>query len=253
MGESLTDRVAFITGGGQGIGKAAARRFLQAGADVAIADTDEDAGRETEAEYAPLGRIVYLRADVADESQVQAAIAAAVDRLGGLDILVNNAAIGRASPPETLPLADWNRVLAVNLTGPFLCARHAAPHLRKRNGLIVNIASTRALMSEMDTEAYSASKGGVVALTHALAVSLGPGIRVNCISPGWIETGDWQKTSKRRTPSHSEADRSQHPCGRVGTPDDVAAMILHLATDGGFITGANLVVDGGMTRKMIYV
>lgn len=253
MNDSLAHRVALITGGGQGIGKATARRFLLAGAAVAIAELDDEAGQETASAYASLGRIIHVHADVADEAQVQAAIATAVERLGGLDVLVNNAAIGRASPPETLPLADWNRVLAVNLTGAFLCARHAAPHLRKRRGLIVNIASTRALMSERDTEAYAASKGGVVALTHALAVSLGPDIRVNCISPGWIETGDWQKAAARRIPSHSEADRAQHPCGRVGVPDDIAAMILHLATEGGFITGANIVVDGGMTRKMIYV
>jgi NAD(P)-dependent dehydrogenase (short-subunit alcohol dehydrogenase family) len=108
-------------------------------------------------------------------------------------------------------------------------------------------------MSEPGTTAYSASKGGVVALTHSLAASLGPDVRVNCISPGWIEVGDWKKRSARAAPKHSERDRSQHPVGREGAPDDVAALVEYLISPAaGFITGANFVVDGGMTRKMIY-
>ena len=248
----LSHAVVLITGGAQGIGKATALRFLKAGAAVAIVDSDETAGLETQAEYAACGRILFIHADVAVESDVQAALARVVAELGGLDVLVNNAAISLTTPPEELTLAEWNRVLAVNLTGPFLFSRHAARHLRQRHGLIVNIASTRALMSEANTEAYSASKGGILALTHALAMSWGPEIRVNSISPGWIETRDWKQSAAREQPSHSEADRLQHPCGRVGVPNDIAAMVLHLATNGSFITGANFVIDGGMTRKMIY-
>ena len=172
---------------------------------------------------------------------------------GRLDVLVNNAAVSRRVPVTELSLADWNRVLAVNLGGSFLCAKHAAPHLRAARGVMVNIASTRALMSEADTEAYSASKGGVVALTHALAMSLAPEVRVNCVSPGWIETSDWQKANTRRVPRHSERDRAQHPVGRVGRPADVAALIAYLVSpEAGFVSGANIVIDGGMTRKMIY-
>jgi NAD(P)-dependent dehydrogenase (short-subunit alcohol dehydrogenase family) len=123
-------------------------------------------------------------------------------------------------------------------------AKYAAPFLRQAKGAIVNIASTRAMMSEPDSEAYAASKGGVVALTHALAVSLGPDVRVNCISPGWIET--------RKDAKHSDADRAQHPAGRVGVPQDIAELAAYLIS-AGFVTGQNVVVDGGMTKKMIYV
>jgi NAD(P)-dependent dehydrogenase (short-subunit alcohol dehydrogenase family) len=126
--------------------------------------------------------------------------------------------------------------------------------LRRSRGTIVNIASTRALMSEPDTESYSASKGGLVALTHALAVSLGSDVRVNCISPGWIDVSSRQKRSRRQAEILSEADHAQHPVGRVGRVEDVAAMAVFLASaESGFVTGQNFVVDGGMTRKMIYV
>ena len=135
---------------------------------------------------------------------------------------------------------------------PF-CWRQALPGLRLRRGCIINISSTRAIQSEPHTEAYAAAKGGLLALTHALAVSLGPEIRVNAICPGWIETGPWQKTSRRRVPDHREVDRAQHPVGRVGEPADIAALVAFLAgPQCGFITGEPIVVDGGMTRKMIY-
>jgi NAD(P)-dependent dehydrogenase (short-subunit alcohol dehydrogenase family) len=142
----------------------------------------------------------------------------------------------------------------VNLTGAFLCAKYAAPHLRKNGGSIVNVASTRAFMSERHTEAYSASKGGLFALTHALAVSLGPEVRVNSISPGWIETSELRKRSARTPARLSAQDHSQHPAGRVGNAEDVAALALFLLDPGNsFVTGQNFVVDGGMTKKMIYV
>jgi NAD(P)-dependent dehydrogenase (short-subunit alcohol dehydrogenase family) len=151
-------------------------------------------------------------------------------------------------PLAELSLAEWNRVLAVNLTGTFLLARACAPHLARRRGAIVNIASTRALMSEADTESYSASKGGLVALTHALAISLGPEVRVNAISPGWIDVRE-----KRVNDPLSAADHAWHPGGRVGLPADVAELALFLASAGsGFVTGQNFVVDGGMARKMVY-
>ena len=252
MQPSETPRTAIVTGAGQGIGKAIAKRFLEDGMDVVLAELDAEAGRQAEAEFGPLA--LFVETDVASEESVKAMVERAMERFGRIDVLVNNAGIGAHSSPEKLSLADWNRVIGVNLTGPFLCAKYAAPHLRERGGAIVNIASTRALMSEANTEAYSASKGGIVALTHALAVSLGPEIRVNCISPGWIEVGDWKKGPERPAPVHSEDDKAQHPAGRVGTPHDIAAMAAFLISEeSGFITGANLVVDGGMTRKMIYV
>jgi NAD(P)-dependent dehydrogenase (short-subunit alcohol dehydrogenase family) len=122
-----------------------------------------------------------------------------------------------------------------------------------KHGAIVNIASTRAFMSEPNTEAYSASKGGIVALTHAMAISLAPHrIRVNCISPGWIEVRDWKKSGERKAPHHTRADRDQHPVGRVGTPEDIAEACEFLAEHAGFMTGQTIVIDGGMTVKMIY-
>lgn len=245
-------RLAIVTGGAQGIGKAISRRLLGSGWAVVMADVDAEAGAQAQAEHAALGHVRWVQADVADESQVQGLIAAALEHGGRIDALVNNAAISTRTPLETLSLADWNRVLAVNLTGPWLCAKYAAPHLRSAAGSIINIASTRALMSEPGTEAYSASKGGLVALTHALAASLAP-VRVNCISPGWIEVRDWKKGSAWEPPEQSDADRAQHWAGRVGEPDDVAALAAFLVSaQAGFITGANFVVDGGMTRKMIY-
>ncbi len=250
----MTTRTAVITGGAQGIGKAIARRLLSKGLLVFVADADHEAADELRREVTASDRLQVVETDVADESQVRRLAERVREAADGLDLLVNNAAIGRGMPVTELPLDDWNRVIAVNLTGPFLCAKHFAGALRLRKGAIVNIASTRALMSEPHTEAYAASKGGVVALTHALAASLAPDVRVNCISPGWIETGSWRKAGARRPPSLSEADHAQHFAGRVGRPEDVAALVDFLAFgESGFMDGANLVLDGGMTRKMIYV
>lgn len=146
-------------------------------------------------------------------------------------------------------------MIGVNLRGTFLCSQAAARSMvaRGRGGDIINIASTRAFMSEPGTEAYTASKGGIVALTHGMAISLGPhGIRVNAISPGWIETAEWQFSPRARTPVHSDRDRLQHPVGRVGRPEDIAEACLFLAEQAGFVTGQNITIDGGMSVKMIY-
>ena len=246
-------RVALVTGGARGIGKAIAQGLVGDGWAVVIADIDEEAGRETAEEYTTLGEITFTRADVADEADVRGMVETACARDGGLDMLVNNAGIGIGKPVTELSLKEWNRVLGTNLTGAFLGAKYAAPHLAARQGSIINIASTRALMSEPHTEAYSASKGGLTALTHALAISLGPAVRVNCISPGWIDVRAWQRRADRHPAALSAADHRQHPAGRVGVPEDIAALVLFLASPAaGFITGQNLVVDGGMTKKMIY-
>lgn len=247
-------KAVLVTGGAQGIGKAIARRFLRDGLRVAILDADEGAGKETETEYRALGEIVFLPADIAREDQAMEAIRRAVNAFGGLHALVNNAGVFHQQPVAKLALDDWNRVIGVNLSGAFLCAKHAAPHLRAARGSIVNIASTRALMSEPGTEAYSASKGGLAALTHALALSLGPEVRVNCVSPGWIDVSAWRKSAAAQPAELKQADHRQHPAGRVGRPEDIAALVSWLLSDdAGFVTGANFVSDGGMTRKMTYV
>jgi NAD(P)-dependent dehydrogenase (short-subunit alcohol dehydrogenase family) len=254
-------KLAIITGGAQGIGLGLVLHFLGKGWRVAALDIDAEALAELPSRCSD-GALLPLRADVGKENDVADAFARLeawqkeAGQPPGIDLLVNNAGIARAGsgPIEDLALADWQRWLDSHLTGTFLCTRAAVPGLRERHGSIVNISSTRALQSEPDCEAYAAAKGGILALTHALAVSLGPEIRVNAICPGWIETGDMQKASTRRPAQHSDADREQHPVGRVGVPGDIAATVAFLASpEAGFITGQHIAVDGGMTRKMIYV
>lgn len=247
-----TERVALITGGARGIGRGIVQYLAHQGWRVAFCDSDREVG-EALARSAE-GEIRFVAADVARESDVKRLIQTALKWGGRLDAVINNAGIANpeTGPIEELSLKDWQRRLDVNLTGPFLVTKHAVPALRESRGAIVNMASTRALQSEPDTEAYAATKGGVVALTHALAVSLGPEIRVNCVSPGWIDTRAHQGDSDG-VPPLTQTDHGQHPAGRVGMPDDIAALVEYLISPkAGFITGQNIVADGGMVRKMIY-
>ncbi len=247
-------KAAIVTGGGQGIGRAIIKRLLKDGMQVIIAELDREASEETESVLKPLGAVKFIRTDVTNEEMVKSTIKAILQHFKKLDLVVNNAGIMISRAISELFLDDWNKVIAVNLTGAFLTSKYAAPYLREHQGSIVNIASTRAFMSEPNTEAYSASKGGVVALTHALAMSLGPEIKVNCISPGWIETSNWKKKSFRHEPDLTKEDHLQHPAGRVGKPEDIAEMVAFLVSpEASFITGSNFVVDGGMTKKMVYV
>ena len=230
-------KVALVTGAARGIGAAIAARLARDGWRVVIADRDPPATPP-----GPLARAV--QADVSNEAAVQGLLDGIAGAEGRLDALVCNAGVMIRKPLAGLTLEEWNRVLTTNLTSAFLLARAAETLLRAAGGAIVTIASTRAHMSEPDTASYSASKGGLLALTHSLAVSLGPGIRANCVSPGWIDV---------RGESLSAEDHAQHPAGRVGTTEDVAAMVAWLAgPESRFVTGAEFVIDGGMTRKMIY-
>ncbi len=235
MAQDETPSVALVTGGARGIGAAIAARLAAEGWRVVVADRN--------APPRP-GAGKFVQADVSDENAVERLIDGIRTQEGRLDGLVCNAGFMIRKPIAELSLAEFNSVLATNLTSTFLLARAAENLLRASGGAIVTIASTRARMSEPNTEAYAASKGGLVALTHALAISLGPGIRVNCISPGWIET----KGEALRPEDHA-----QHPAGRVGRPEDIAAMAAFLlGPQSGFVTGAEFTIDGGMTRKMIY-
>lgn len=248
-------RVVAITGGAQGIGRGIALAFAGAGYAVSLLDPALDAAEElAEIIGREGGQCLHVHADTADEGAIARWIDSTVKQIGTPSVLVNNAGIMIRKPFLDLSMAEFDRVLSVGLRATFVASQAVARAMVTADieGAIVNIASTRWLMSEPNTEAYAASKGGIIALTHAMAMSLGPRIRVNAISPGWIETGDWQYSGRARTPHHSETDRAQHPVGRVGTPDDIARACLFLAHDAGFMTGQNLVIDGGMTKKMIY-
>lgn len=236
-------KVAIVTGAAGGIGRATAARLARDGWLVVCADIAAERNRETAEAIG--GHAIAC--DVAQEDTVAALITETVQNCGRLDAIVSNAGINQYKPLADWTLDQWNRIITTNLTAAFLLARAGEPHLRASQGAMVLIASTRAHMSEPGTFAYSASKGGLVALTHALAMSLQPDVRVNCISPGWIDTG-------RHGPIAAE-DHAQHPAGRVGRPDDVAAAVAFLlnGTESGFMTGQEMIIDGGMTRKMIYV
>ena len=246
----MEDYAALVTAGAQGIGLACSSALIGAGMHVLMIDRDGKAGREA---VKALGeRAHFVKGDVADEQLIAHAAKSAAQLGRGLRSVVSNAGFMIRKPVTRLTLKEWNQVLATNLTPAFLLAKYAAP-LIKKPGAMVLIASSRSVQSEPDTESYSATKGGLVALSHALSVSLGPKLRVNCVSPGWIATSDWQRSDKRKPPKLSKEDHAQHPAGRVGRPEDVAALVKFLLSDdAGFITGGHYLVDGGMTRKMIY-
>lgn len=247
------NRNIIVTGGAQGIGKITTLELVKNGYSVSVFEIDDEAIGEFRTEF-NTNNIAIFRTDIADEKSVKKSINGAVEKFGNISGLVNNAAISANKPVTQLSLDEWNLVIGVNLTGAFLCSKYAAPFLKEAKGSIVNLCSTRAFQSEPDTEAYSASKGGIFSLTHALAISLGPEIRVNCISPGWIDVSTIKKKSEARQYQITEEDKNQHPAGRVGKAEDITNMILFfLNPENSFITGQNFIIDGGITRKMIYV
>lgn len=242
-----------VTGGAQGIGKIITEFLVAEGYFVSVLEKDEEALKELKDEMVS-ENLRCFPCDVSNEKQVKKAIAESVEKTGSVFGLINNAGFMIRKPISELSLDEWNSAIGTNLTGAFLCSKYAAPHLKIAQGSIINMCSTRAFQSEPDTESYSASKGGIFALTHALAISLGPEIRVNAISPGWIDVSGVKKKSSANQLDLKKEWHEQHPAGRVGKGDDIAHMVLFLLNpDNNFITGQNFVVDGGMTRKMIYV
>jgi len=241
---AATKPVALVTGGANGIGRAIARHLLATGWRVGIVDLP---GSGLSRVFPPhMRNVLAVEGDVREEQTISRTVSSITARFGRLDAVVSNAGIMIRKPVRRLSLAEWHRAIDTNLTAAFLLARATETPLRRARGAMVLIASTRALMSEANTESYAASKGGLVALTHALSISFGPDVRVNCISPGWIATRNYGALRRK--------DHTQHPVGRVGKPQDIAEIVSWLldAKRSGFVTGANFVIDGGMTRKMIY-
>jgi NAD(P)-dependent dehydrogenase (short-subunit alcohol dehydrogenase family) len=239
------NRTVIITGGANGIGEELVKQYAALGDKVVFADIDVKKGKSIESNYI---NSHFVQTDVRNVQDIKQFIQEAERTTGRIDILINNAGVSRFKSPFELTLEDWDDVINTNLRSTFFCSKEAAKIMRKNSagGFIVNIASTRASMSEPGSEAYAATKGGIVALTHALAASFSEErIKVNSISPGWIETKDYENLRK--------VDHDQHLSKRVGTPADIAKACFYLTDpENDFITGSNIVVDGGMTRKMIY-
>ena len=222
------NKVCVITGGANGIGKAIANEFIKNNAKCYIIDIVEGD---------------HFIGDISDKNTLEQFVKYVIDKEGKIDYLINNA------PPITKGInncsyEDFNKALAIGVTAPFYLSKLFLPYFNE-NASIVNISSSRDRMSQPQTESYTASKGGISALTHALAISLSNKVRVNSISPGWINTTN--------TPITDKSDNLQHPSGRVGNPEDVSNLVLFLCSEkASFINGENICIDGGMTKQMIY-
>ncbi len=246
---AFPSRRVLVTGGASGIGREIVTRFSNAGSRVAFFDKDAVKGRETMEKTGARFSCV----DVSDVEQLEKALAGLLAHWGDIDIVINNAGIFSHTALDETTTGSFDHILDTNLRPAFVIARTLSRHRKTLplansfGGRIINISSTRHLMSEADTVAYSVSKGGIASMTHSLMMSLSPlGITVNTISPGWIETGDYDALT--------EDDHLQHPSRRVGRPADIARVCMFLSLpDNDFINGADIVVDGGMTRKMIYL
>lgn len=241
-------QTVIVTGAAKGLGKAIATAYAKKEHQVVLADVDTANGEKHALYLRDEGfDAVFVKCDVSEPKDIDELVKISVERFSRIDVIINNAGISEFTPPLELDVDSWDRILNTNLRSSFLLSRAALPVMKKNNGgAIVNIASTRAIMSEPNSEAYAASKGGLLALTHAMAISFADsGVRVNCISPGWMHTGDYNKLR--------DIDHEQHPSRRVGKPEDIARACLFLTDpENDFINGENLVIDGGMTRKMIY-
>jgi len=241
-------KTCIITGGANGIGRCLVESFAAHGARVAFIDKDKDSGHKLAERLRE--NTLFVPGDIADKATLVGFAQRVIEHFGSIHCLINNACLSRKGILSDCGFEDFSYVLQVGVTAPYMLAKLFRDSFASVAS-IINIASTRAFMSQADTESYSAAKGGISALTHALAVSLSGRVRVNAICPGWIDTGAFQSTTS--VPNHSEADKRQHPAGRIGRPEDVAAMALFLASDdAGFITGQNFIVDGGMTTQMVY-
>lgn len=237
----FNNMTVIVTGGSKGIGKSIVKSYLKEGAHVFVADIAEPSYLMAEK------KVNYIKTDVSKEADIKNMIEYVFLKKGKIDILINNAGKSLFKSPFDLTLEEWDDILNTNLRSVFIASREAGKYMKEaKRGSIINISSTRSIMSEENSEAYAASKGGINALTHAFAASFAKyKIQVNCISPGWIDTSGKDELK--------ESYHEQHFSGRVGVPEDIARACLYLSSpDNQFVSGANLVIDGGMTKKMIY-
>jgi len=243
-------KAVLITGGSRGIGRAAARAFLDAGARVAVNGRSEASVAQAIEGLGNPDRLVSAPGDVAAAAGCQAAVGAALEALGGLDILVNSAGVFGRRPIADSDEAFWDAMIDINVKGTYFCSRAALTALKESGGCIVNLASIAGLEGYAGVTAYCASKGAVVNLTRAMAMELAPAVRVNCVCPGVVDT-DMARTGFAEEGQATSDLRDQaefHPLKRVATAEEVAKAILYLASpDAGFITGVALPVDGGVT------
>lgn len=251
----LKDRVAIVTGAAKGIGWGIATVLAKEGAKVVVVDWDEQDGAKTAAEIRDGGGdAIFVKCDVSNEDQVKAMIQATLDQYGRIDILVNNAGIGVYKTITDATSEDWDRCLGVNLKGVFLCSKYAIPHMQKiGKGAIVNISSVHAYANVNGTSPYAASKGGVTALTRAMAMDYSPTIRVNAIAPGWVLTPLIQSIfdSYPDPAAQQRLVEQRQVMKRIGRPEDVGYAAAFLASDeASFITGVQLFVDGGLTAQL---
>ena len=246
----LEGRVVVITGAASGIGRASAKEFAREGAQVVVADIELAGAQETVKQIETAGGVaIAVETDVAVAESVQSLVEQTLDSFARTDVLFNNAAIQVNKTVEDTTVEEWNREIAINLGGVFLCSKLFIPHLRKTKGNIINMASVNGFFVEPMCAGYCATKGGIIALSKAMAIDHGrQGIRVNCICPGYIDAGlAWEYFEAQTNPAEARASAGKlHALGRIGQPEEVGRLAVFLASDdASFMTGSAVVVSGG--------